>query len=234
MDSDVDAVFLDLDDTLCTFPRSTADLLAEAFERTGVGPFFTAREFHDRIPEVTADSALDLREQCFRLLADERDRSHALAERVAANYPERNPADVHLLPGAAAALDALSERYPLGLVSNGAPGTQRAKLATLDLDPYFDVTVFGTPETGVKPDPAPFHRALDALDVAPDRAVHVGNSLAADVAGADAAGVRTVWVRREDAEQDAAGPMPNHAVDALAAFHDDPLPWHPSTPDSPP
>lgn len=232
MDSDVDAVLLDLDDTLCTFPRSTADLLAEAFERTGVDPFFTAREFHDRIPEVTADSALDLRKQCFRMLADERGRSRDLAERVAANYPERDPTDVQRIPGAAAALDALSERYPLGLVSNGAPGTQRAKLATLDLDSYFDVAVFGTPETGVKPDPAPFHRALEALDVAPEHAVHVGNSLASDVAGARAAGVLTVWFCREDAADP--DPAPDHAVDDLAAFHDDPLPWHSATADSPP
>lgn len=43
-----------------------------------------------------------------------------------------------------------------------------------------------------KPDPAIFHRALDALGASADRAIHVGDTGWADVAGARAAGVRPV------------------------------------------
>ena len=45
-----------------------------------------------------------------------------------------------------------------------------------------------------KPDPAIFRHALDALGVDPARAVHVGDTPAADVAGAIAAGARPVLV----------------------------------------
>jgi putative hydrolase of the HAD superfamily len=43
-----------------------------------------------------------------------------------------------------------------------------------------------------KPDPAIFHIALEATGVAPERALHVGDTVGADVDGARAAGVRPV------------------------------------------
>jgi putative hydrolase of the HAD superfamily len=43
-----------------------------------------------------------------------------------------------------------------------------------------------------KPDPAIFRLALDACGVAPERAVHVGDTVGADIDGALAAGVRPV------------------------------------------
>ena len=52
-----------------------------------------------------------------------------------------------------------------------------------------------------KPDPAIFERALDALGVEPARALFVGDTLATDVAGAKALGMRTcqaVWFRADD------------------------------------
>jgi putative hydrolase of the HAD superfamily len=43
-----------------------------------------------------------------------------------------------------------------------------------------------------KPDPAIFHLALEATGVAPERALHIGDTVGADVDGALAAGVRPV------------------------------------------
>ncbi|HYH48605.1 MAG TPA: HAD-IA family hydrolase, partial [Acidimicrobiia bacterium] len=43
-----------------------------------------------------------------------------------------------------------------------------------------------------KPDPAIFHLALEACGVAPERVLHVGDTVGADVKGALAAGVRPV------------------------------------------
>jgi putative hydrolase of the HAD superfamily len=223
MGDDTVAVLFDLDDTLCRYPRSTDELLAEAFERTDVDPFFTAAEFQSLIPKVTGTSPLDLREKCFRRIAAAKGRSERVAERIAANYPEREPTDVEFVPGAERALEALAERYRLGLVSNGTPETQRRKLETLDIEEHFEEVGFGRPEIGVKPDPAPFHRVLDGLGIAPDQAVHVGNSLESDVAGARAAGVPAVWLRLDGASPDEIAP--EYVVEDLADLHDDPLPW---------
>ena len=48
-----------------------------------------------------------------------------------------------------------------------------------------------------KPAPELFMAALALADAAPSEAVHVGDSLDEDVAGAQAAGIEAVWVRRE-------------------------------------
>jgi putative hydrolase of the HAD superfamily len=57
---------------------------------------------------------------------------------------------------------------------------------------YFDVvidsSVFGTE----KPDPAIFRAALEALDVAPEEALFVGDLYDVDVVGARAAGMEAV------------------------------------------
>jgi HAD superfamily hydrolase (TIGR01509 family) len=92
----------------------------------------------------------------------------------------------------------------LGLVSNGfdPPELAHAELARLGLAERLDVAVMCT-EVGVrKPDPAIFLRALDALGVAPERALFVGDSLAVDIAGARAVGMHTCQAMWFNAEED--------------------------------
>ena len=47
-----------------------------------------------------------------------------------------------------------------------------------------------------KPDPALFRLACSRLDVSPERSVYVGDSLALDVGGSNAAGMTSVWFNR--------------------------------------
>jgi putative hydrolase of the HAD superfamily len=105
------------------------------------------------------------------------------------------------IPGARDALRALSALdLKLAVVSN-ADGTVEEQLrldGTCQVGPGPGVEVDAVLDSGVvgisKPDPAIFRLALEALDVAPARAIHVGDTPAADVAGALAAGVRPVLV----------------------------------------
>ena len=70
-------------------------------------------------------------------------------------------------------------------------------LAATGLASLLDATLTSA-ELGVaKPDPAIFARALAVAGVEARRAVHVGDSLEHDVAGALAAGVRPVLVDRD-------------------------------------
>ena len=59
-----------------------------------------------------------------------------------------------------------------------------------------DAVVSSAVVGAAKPDPAPFRRALELAGAAPGDALHVGDSLENDVAGARAAGVRAVLVDR--------------------------------------
>lgn len=193
----VHTVLFDLDDTLVTYNRSTATVLDEAFEAVGAEPFFSAEAYFERYEEFlpTTESIEALREACFSAIADDRGRDPARGRDVARAFNERRDhGDVRLLPGARAVLDAFADEYRLGVVTNGPPDVQRPKLASTGLEDTFETVVFAGYETEAKPAAEPFHRALSALDSMAETAVHVGNSLASDVAGANAAGLRSVWV----------------------------------------
>lgn len=218
---DPDAVLFDLDDTLCQYRRSGASLLAAAFEKTGTEPFIAAEEYYGRYPEFVeaSESMEDLRERCFATIAAENGHDPAAGRRIARVYAdERDHGNVERLSGVEAALSACSDR-PVGIVTNGAPEMQAKKLETIGLDDAFDVVVHAGYETPAKPSSDPFEAALTALSARPDRSYHVGNSLRSDVAGANAAGMRSVWLA--DADSEVARPSdPDHVVSGLEALPD--------------
>ncbi|WP_290819405.1 HAD family hydrolase [Halovivax sp.] len=219
MNGEIAAVTFDLDDTLCTYRRDASAVLAAAFDRAGVEPLFRAAEYADRYPDYLEASVdvEDLRRRCFADLVAERGGDPAVGEAVADAYAtERDQRAVDPLPGAREALDALADRYALALVTNGDRSMQRAKLAGVGIDGAFDVAVFAGDETAPKPDPEPFEAALSALDVDSTEAIHVGNSLETDVAGALAAGLRAAWVPDGDEPDGTPEPEPNFVLDSLA------------------
>ncbi len=97
---------------------------------------------------------------------------------------------------------------------------QRTKMAALGIDDRVDAVVFAGHDAPVKPEPEPFERALAELGSTPDRAVHVGNSLDSDVAGADAAGLRSVWVPADPSV--VPEPEPPFAFETLRPLGDPP------------
>ena len=213
-----EAVLFDVDDTLCRYRRTGDELLSVAFERTGVDSFITLEEYHDRYPEFVddSDSVTDLRAQCFAAIAAEKGHDPAVGRRIAAVYAdERDHGNVEPLPGLESALGAVGDR-PLGVVTHGAPAMQSAKLEALGLTDAFDVVVHAGYDAPAKPSPEPFEAALSELSVRPERAVHVGNSLRSDVAGARAAGVRTVWLAEKADPSTVPDPEPDHAISTLS------------------
>ncbi|MFC3477123.1 HAD family hydrolase [Halobacterium litoreum] len=191
----VDAVCLDLDDTLVTYERSVGEVLALAFERAGVDPCFAASDYRAAYGDYAddADTVNELRRACFADLAADAGHGPETGRAVADAFAEtRDQTRVECLPGARDLLDVLD--VPLALVTNGAPEMQRQKLRGAGLTGAFDVVVFAGYDAPSKPDPEPFRRALAGLDATPENAVHVGDSVSSDVAGAHAAGLRSVWI----------------------------------------
>jgi putative hydrolase of the HAD superfamily len=91
----------------------------------------------------------------------------------------------------------------LGLVSNAfdPPALLHRDLEELGVAQRLDVAVFSSELGRRKPDPAIFRHVLDALGVEPGAALFVGDSLAADIAGAAAVGMHTcqaVWFNADD------------------------------------
>ncbi|WP_276258634.1 HAD family hydrolase [Haloglomus litoreum] len=212
----VETVLFDLDDTLCEYRRSPGDLIEIACEAVGVEPFFGQAEYEARYGEFTdeSDDVRDLRERCFAAIAADRGRDPDLGRDIARAFAaERDHTNVRPLPGAREAVETLAERHRVGVVTNGAPGMQRRKLSALPFADRFETVVHAGYDAPAKPAPDPFHEALAALDGRPERAVHVGNSLSSDVAGAHNAGCRSVWLRQPGGPGDH---RPHFTVDGMA------------------
>lgn len=99
-------------------------------------------------------------------------------------------------PGVRDAVLRLRGVVRTGLVTDGDPPGQRAKVRAAGLDGLFDVVVISD-ELGRdrrKPNPAPFRRALNELKVDVDAVVHVGDHPVKDIRGAAAVGMRAVRV----------------------------------------
>ena len=105
---------------------------------------------------------------------------------------------------------------PVALVTNGASDTQREKIDTMGITNWFSAFAISG-ETGVaKPDEAAFTSALEALGVSGKSVWHVGDSLAADVAGANAAGLTSVWLNRYGSVREEHDPEPDVEIPSLS------------------
>ncbi len=73
-------------------------------------------------------------------------------------------------------------------------------LARVGLDALLDGVVTSAEVGAAKPDPRIFEAALELAGVSAGEALHVGDSLEEDVAGAHAAGIEVVWLNRGRAD----------------------------------
>ena len=96
-------------------------------------------------------------------------------------------------------LEALGERYRLGVVSNFY-GNLEAACERAGLAPLFGVMTDSQRVGAEKPEPAIFHAALSALNAAPETAVMVGDSLRRDCEGARRSGLGFFWIAPESVQ----------------------------------
>jgi putative hydrolase of the HAD superfamily len=149
---------------------------------------------------IDAASLLALRRDCAGVLRD------ALPERVrpALGGDELVATLVDAIvfapyPETREVLRALRRRgHPLAIVSNWDVSLLQV-LGDTGLDAFVDEVVVSALVGASKPDPRPFAVAFERLGVDGAGALHVGDTLAEDVAGARAAGVRPVLVVRDGA-----------------------------------
>lgn len=211
-------VLFDLDLTLCVRNQSEERLLADAFCHAGVEQYCTPADLAAVVDDVpTATHDVEFYQFCLENAAERLGTDSTGVRVVARAYDDLlDHSDVSLLPGAEAALQFARESGHVGLVTNGSRNTQLEKMAALGIEDAFDVTLFADPDDGVHPKPETvlFERALAALDASPREAIHVGDSLAADVAGANAAGIDSVWVPYEEGVH-ASERSPTHTLETL-------------------
>ena len=146
------------------------------------------------------------------------DIDEALAAPMAAYLDERQAQGSRLLDGADLVLARLrAAGMRLAIVTNGYGTTQRRKIERHGLEERVDAVVISA-EAGIhKPDKAIFDLALAAIDIPANRAVFVGDTPEADIAGARRAGMQAVlmdhvglWQNAEGCEPGPEDPFQHH------------------------
>jgi putative hydrolase of the HAD superfamily len=106
-------------------------------------------------------------------------------------------------------LHELKKDFRLGLITNGAPDIQGAKIDGSNLASFFEAIIISGNHGFGKPDLRIFRLALERLKVVPREAVMVGDSLDRDIVGARDAGIRTIWINRHNRTLTDRHPVPD-------------------------
>lgn len=164
----------------------------------------TARQHPDmRYPEVIARSMIATGK------AHGIDIPEQLAHDIGASVPEW-PA----FPDSSEALTRLKKRYKLVILSNVDRNSFAGSNKRLGVE--FDAILTAEDIGSYKPNPRNFEALLERVQdmgVAPERLLHVAQSLFHDHVPAKAAGLTTVWIdRRADMAGSGATPIPDDAV----------------------
>lgn len=200
----IQAITLDLDDTLWPFPpigERIERLLHAWFEqhapRTAAQfPIAAMRRLRDRTIErfpAQSHDASWLRRKGIEIALEESGEDPTLADPAyEAFYAERNKVDFYA--DTRDALARIAALFPICAVTNG-----NADLAMIGIDMHFAHRITAR-EFGVgKPDPAIFLHACERLGLPSAQVLHVGDDVEADIVGAHRAGLQTCWLHRDDA-----------------------------------
>lgn len=208
----IEAVFFDLDDTLCGYWEAAGAGLKAAFELCRplgkepdemVGHWSAA--FRKFCPTIKGSdwyaeylkSGEPTRNELMRLtLLEAGIDDPTLAVRVSDRYAVERDRNLRLFPDAVEVLNALRDRFPLGLITNGPADIQRQEVNTLGIERWMSIVLIEGEMGEGKPLRSVFRRAEQFVGKSPDQIVFVGNSYGHDVRPAIEAGWRAIWIRR--------------------------------------
>lgn len=191
-------VFFDLDHTLWDFEKNSALTFKKIFLENGIG--IDLDNFLEvYIPQNLAFWKLyreekinktNLRYQRLKTVFDimgiqiSDETINLLSEEYIAHLSSFD----HLFPGTTEILNYLQGRYSLHIITNGFQEIQEKKMRNSDIHGYFD-KIINSEMAGVKkPNPIIFELALKTAEVIPEKSLMIGDSLEADIMGAQAVG----------------------------------------------
>jgi HAD superfamily hydrolase (TIGR01509 family) len=238
----IDAVFFDLGDTIVDLREGEGDYLALVVARAervydAIAPRCPAlparQEFSEKLAHGTETFYLAAvaRQQGVNIY----DALHDLFTemgiptgdgQVEAGVDAFCRGDSTLAPLRTAAEEVLATLHTqglrLGVISNTLqPGWSADEaLARRGLLHLFTARVYSSEVRVAKPHAAIFRAALNAMGVAPDRAVHVGDRLVADVAGAQGIGMRAVLIEVPQRPEADSNIVPDARIRELAELPD--------------
>lgn len=115
-------------------------------------------------------------------------------------------------PGIQAFLVEARKLFTLVVITNGPEFSQVPKVEQVNLAEHVDHIIIGGQEPEEKPAPSIFNKALKLAHCQPHEVVHVGDSLASDIAGARNSGITSIWIQHQQPLDAELGITPHHTV----------------------
>ena len=230
----IKALFLDMDETLCDThgadetakQRLASDLTALIGKHFDSSSF--ANEYVQGIYRQWSEKQrlryLPVAEQesegAFRrllvhdLLAKQGQIGHgdSFAQNILDKFDQHRMDAFDFYPGITDFLLNARKVFKLVVITNGPEHSQIPKTEKIKLADYVDHIIIGGQEPEQKPAVSIFEKALALVDCQPHEAIHVGDNLAADIAGANDSGITSVWIQHQQALDAELGINPDHTI----------------------
>lgn len=199
-------IFFDLDHTIWDFDRNAQETLLELYEvhQLKALGLHSAEDFISLYTENNHRlwAQYHLGQITKDVLRAERFRSTFLTLGVhpdhvplqfEEDYVKLSPTKTNLFDGAEKVLNYLKEKYHLHIISNGFKETTLTKMHLSGLNPYFKNVIISE-DVGVnKPDKAIFEYALAKAEAQIHESIMIGDSLEADIRGAQNIGMKAIF-----------------------------------------
>lgn len=209
-------IFFDLDHTIWDFDRNAQETLSELYEvyQLKALGLHSAKEFIERytennhslwqryhLGEITKEK---LREERFRKTFLELGvKPEQVPHQFEHDYVKISPTKTNLFAGAEKVLAYLQKKYQLHIISNGFKETTLTKMDRSGLNPYF-TNVIISEDVGVnKPNKLIFEHALAKASATKKESIMIGDSLEADVRGAQDFGLKAIFFNPLNVEKPA-------------------------------
>lgn len=199
-------IFFDLDHTIWDFDRNAEETLRELYElyRLGTIGLNSCQEFiatytennHQlwaayHVGKITKEQLRAERfHKTFRQLGV---RPEKIPSKFEEDYVRISPTKTNLFLGSEKVLSYLQKRYTLHIISNGFKETTLTKMDVSGLNPYFSNVIISE-DVGVnKPHKAIFDYALNKASAQKHESIMIGDSLEADIRGAQDYGIKAIY-----------------------------------------
>ena len=109
------------------------------------------------------------------------------------DYVRISPTKTNLFEGSEKVLAYLQQKYTLHIISNGFKETTLTKMDLSGLNPYFTNVIISEDVGANKPDKAVFEYALNKAEALKHESIMIGDSLEADIRGAQEFGIKAIY-----------------------------------------
>lgn len=228
------ALFFDMDDTLCdtaTANKIAKRMFAEAVTKLLGSEVDAANMAEEYIRGIYREWTPDEHDHYMPIIEQQGERAFRvqlildLAQRMAGQTLnvvdadalqtgfDKNRIDHYgFYPGIAEFLVEARRYFTLVVITNGPEHSQLPKLAAVNMSEYVDHILVGGQEPAQKPAKSIFDKALALAGCEASEAIHVGDSLAADIRGAHNAMITSVWIQHQQPLDAELGLNPHHTL----------------------